>query len=71
LGLNYENGWTGDVDYARAREWYERAAEKNLPRAYAKLANLYREGLGVPADADRAIQYDAQAATLGYKAPAP
>jgi TPR repeat protein len=35
-------------DFAKARLWYEKAAERDEPQAMSNLAVLYRNGLGVP-----------------------
>ena len=43
LGLLYENG----PNYAKAREWYEKAAEKGDAPAMVHLGELYERGNGV------------------------
>ena len=37
---------------AAAAMWYRKAAEAGDPDAQARLAGMYREGIGVPRDAD-------------------
>lgn len=44
-------------DYARAREWWLKAARTGDGLAYAWLSVLYEEGLGVPADRDEAARW--------------
>ena len=52
--------------YLAAAYWYERAAANGMPEAAYDLAVLYRDGLGVPADAEAAIEYFTKAAEAGY-----
>ena len=40
LGVLYENGQGVAQDYAKAREWYEKAAEKGDANAKARLEQL-------------------------------
>ena len=40
LGLLYQNGQGVPQDYAKAREWYEKAADKGDARAKAALERL-------------------------------
>ncbi len=47
VGLMYEKGDGIAKDLAKAFEWYERAAEKNLVPAQINLAYLYMRGQGV------------------------
>lgn len=49
LGALYAKGEdTIRQDYAKAAEWYRRAAEQGDAEAQAALARLYADGLGVP-----------------------
>ena len=75
LGLFYENGQGVAQDYAKAREWYEKAAAKDDAQAMATLGWLYANGQGVAQDYAKAREWyekaaakdDAQAmATLGW-----
>ena len=38
-----------------AAEWYWRAAEQGLPLAQYRLALIYRDGIGMEKDSDKAI----------------
>ena len=40
LGTLYANGWGVAQDYAKAREWYQRAADKGDADAKARLEEL-------------------------------
>jgi TPR repeat protein len=46
LGVAYKNGWSVAQDYAKAREWYEKAAEEGDASAMRELGKL----LGVAQD---------------------
>ena len=50
LGLLYANGQGVAQDYAKAREWYEKAADKDDATAMRNLGMLYANGLGVTQD---------------------
>jgi len=52
-------------DYLQAVKFYERAAAKDDPHALARLGQAYLEGLGVPADREKALQYLEKAAAQG------
>lgn len=54
------------VDFARAREYLERAAAEDHPLALTLLSNMYREGLGMAADAKAAFGLTLRAAEAGY-----
>ncbi len=68
-GSRYTPNWMGDyyfqgeaatvkrTNYAAALYWYERAASNGLRSAAAKLADMYRKGLGAPPDFDRALHW--------------
>jgi TPR repeat protein len=56
LGWIYRYGMEGlQPDHVRAREQFERAAKLGNARAGAELAGMLLDGLGGPADVDRAI----------------
>jgi TPR repeat protein len=40
LGLHYDYGYGVAQDYAKAREWYEKAADKGDANAKARLQQL-------------------------------
>ena len=66
MGWLYQNGWGVPRDYAKAREWYERAAAAGNVAAMANLGWLYRDGLGVPRDYEKARDWYEKAAAAGY-----
>ena len=52
-------------DYAKAREWYEKAADKGDAGAMAALGTLYENGQGVPQDYAKAREWYEKAADKG------
>jgi TPR repeat protein len=58
LGLLYQN----TQDYAKAREWYEKAAAKNDANAMVYLGLLYQNGKGGPQDYAKAREWYEKAA---------
>lgn len=44
----YETGQGVRQNYAKAAEWYGRAAQQGNPEAQTQLGNMYRVGKGVP-----------------------
>ena len=65
LGVFYENGDGVAQDYAKAREWYEKAAEKGDERAMTNLGELYANGQGVAQDYAKAREWYEKAAEKG------
>jgi TPR repeat protein len=62
-GLMYANGeGTAKRDYHEAAKWYQRAAKHNQPDALVQLARLYVMGLGVEANASKAVELFGRAA---------
>jgi uncharacterized protein len=61
-GERYFNGWIVPQDYAKAREWYEKAAAGGNANAMFKLGALYDYGLGVPQDYAKAREWYEKAA---------
>lgn len=61
VGELYERGPDGIPDFEMSRMWYERAVKKGYAPAMFNLARLLDEGLGGPADQERAasLYYDA------------
>ena len=47
IGYSYQTGRGGEQDYAKAREWYEKAAVHGEVHAQYIIGSLYRKGLGV------------------------
>ena len=56
VGELYERGPNGQPDYELARLWYKRAAEQGYGPAQFNLARFYDEGLGGPADSEKASE---------------
>ena len=54
------------IDYERARDYLERAAAEDHPLALTLLSKMYREGLGLEADAKAAFGLTLRAAEAGY-----
>src|SRR5690606_2489865 len=65
---DFEAGWYAKErdSYAAAAEIWEPLAAEGDPRAQMQLAELYRHGLGVSRDIDRAVWLYDQAAQAGY-----
>jgi Caspase domain/Sel1 repeat len=62
----YANGMSGvEIDYGRAAEWYQRAADQNYTSAVQELGYLYERGLGVPQNPMLALNLQRKAAGLG------
>ncbi len=60
---------TGDLikqDYAKALEWYSKAADAGDGMAAEKLAYIYDRGLGVPVDKLQSLKWLQRAADLNY-----
>ena len=56
-GKMYADGNGVDQDYAKALNWYHRAADQNHPKAQFKLGVMYASGKGVEINIDRAISW--------------
>jgi hypothetical protein len=65
LGLLYANGQGVPQDYAKARQWYEKAAAQGNAWAQNNLGVLYANGQGVPQDYAKARQWYEKAAAQG------
>lgn len=57
IGLAYLNGIDVEADRARAVELIESAAEAELPEAMEKLADMYRDAVGVERDYREAVKW--------------
>ena len=55
VGEIYERGLGTAPDYAKAAEWYRKAADQDHARALFNLGTLYEQGLGVEKDALQAL----------------
>ena len=67
LGECYRNGELGYTDYKEAMDWYNAAIKANHGGGYYGAAILYRDGLGVAADPEKASSYMVLALVLGYE----
>jgi uncharacterized caspase-like protein len=65
VGQIYEKGLGRPADYAKAAEWYGKAAQQSFPAAQTALATLYERGLiGDKPDPIKALNLYRQAAQL-------
>jgi uncharacterized protein len=62
--LLYDNGTGVQQDYAKAVEWYTKAAEQGMPRAQFNLGSMYAGGQGVPVNFAEAYYWLALAADI-------
>lgn len=62
---NYYYGLNVEQDYAKAFEWYEKAAQLGYDEAQINLGHLYEEGKGVTKDVSKAIEHYRLAADQG------
>jgi uncharacterized protein len=67
LGWMYANGLGLPLDYAKARQWCEKAAAQGNAMAQLILGALYEEGRGVPKDLVQAYLWLSMAAAQGNK----
>jgi uncharacterized protein len=65
LGWLYDNGHGVAQDYAKAREWYEKAAAKDNAYAMSNLGALFVNGHGVAQDYAKAREWYEKAAAAG------
>jgi Sel1 repeat len=67
VGSFYLDGYPGVVgqDYAKAREWFEKAANKGDKYAMSRLGRLYDNGYGVAKDYAKAREWYEKAADKG------
>ena len=65
LGIAYLRGVGGAQDYAKAREWFEKAVAKGDAPAMANLGLLYHEGYGGAQDYAKAREWYEKAVTKG------
>ena len=66
LGENRFHGWGVVQDFARAAEYYRKAADKRHPKPAYTIGYMYQYGLGVKKDTDRAAEYYRRAVAYGY-----
>jgi uncharacterized protein len=65
MGDRYFTGRGLEQDYAKAFEWYRKAADQGLADAESRLGYLYTNGLGVSRDIDQARAWYQKAADQG------
>jgi hypothetical protein len=65
LGWAYDVGFGVAQDYAKAREWFEKAADKGDERAMTNLGVIYQLGQGVAHDYAKAREWFEKAADKG------
>ena len=65
LGVCYYNGYGTGIDYAKAYEYFQRAADLNSPEGLYNLGICYENGNGVARNHDDAVNYIKKAAALG------
>ena len=56
-----------DVNYKKAMEWYEKAAEQGHAKAQNNLGVMYRHGRGVDKSGSSAMRWFAKAAAQGFE----
>jgi TPR repeat protein len=65
LGIMYQGGLGVVASSAEATAWYEKAAQGGVLGSFAKLAQIYVRGDGVPKNPDKGLAYARQSAQLG------
>jgi TPR repeat protein len=65
LGLKFGNSAGASLDFARAAQWYRKAADQDHALAQFNLGIMYAKGQGVPVDDAEAIRWIQRAAELG------
>jgi len=65
LALMHHNGTGMPKDYAKAIEWYRKAADQGFAKAQANLGVMYAEGEGMPQDFSIAVSWFRKAAYQG------
>ena len=66
LGLFYRNGWGRAIDKAAACQWFEKAAQGNVPAAQHLAGVCFEEGAHRPADPAQAAFWYQKAAQAGH-----
>ena len=62
LGVGYERGYFGAIDYEESLKWLRKAAAQELPDAQFCLGQMYEEGEGIPKSNERAAYWFKRAA---------
>lgn len=68
MGVIYDRGYGVERDYAKAREWYKKAAAQNYAKAEHNLGVMYQEGHGVQPNSTMAARWFERAARHGEPA---
>jgi TPR repeat protein len=63
----YYHGHGVDVNYKKAREWYEKAAEQGRAEAQYNLGVMYYHGKGVDQSDSMAMRWYAKADAQGFE----
>ncbi|HUA61538.1 MAG TPA: tetratricopeptide repeat protein [Verrucomicrobiae bacterium] len=61
----YESGSGAPQDYAKAMEWYRKAAGKGDGSAMFNIGEMYRQGRGVPKDMEQTVAWYLKASNAG------
>ena len=64
VGEIFLKGLGTEPDYAKAREWFEKASAQGDKRARINLGYLYEQGLGVPKDIAKALNLYGEASGI-------
>ena len=67
IGTCYFEGEGVDQDYAKALEWYLKAAEKKNPTSQYMIGWIYQAGFGVTQDIEEAKKWYLMSAEQGYE----
>lgn len=67
VGEIYEKGLGVAPDYARAAQWYQKAAEQDYNAAQVNLGQLYERGLGVEYSKEQALAWYRKSANIKGK----
>ena len=68
MGVLYDEGYGVEQDYAKARQWYEKAAAQNYAKAEHNLGIMYQSGHGVEKSSAKAAEWFKRAAEHGEPA---
>lgn len=68
MGVLYDQGYGVEQDYAKARQWYKKAAAQRYGRAEHNLGIMYEAGKGVPRDPSKAAHWFRRGADDGQAA---
>lgn len=66
LGDHYRIGRSTQMDLRRALREYERAASRGYAKALHRIAYMYADGLGLPKDNEKILEYLKRSADDGY-----